>query len=373
MTHPTTESRLAGLVEAAASVAGQTGLRQVLDTTVSTAMELTGARYGALGVLGEHGQLVDFIHAGIPADIASRIGKLPEGRGVLGVITRAGKTIRLDDIERHPDSVGFPPHHPAMGAFLGVPVRVGDVVFGNLYLTEKKGGFDDNDEVLVESLAIIAGSAVATARLHERLRRVALVEDRERIARELHDSVIQEIFAVGLSLQVAASHVDSRPDEVRDRINEAVDQLDSSITTLRRYIFDIRRQELVRRDLADQIVELGEQLARPAGVEIRPAITGDTSRLPEEVAAAALGFAREAISNAVRHSGAPVVDITITVGESELLVEVRDAGDGFDPAQVSRGMGLDNLRARAADIGGTAEIVARPDRGTIVRAILPLP
>ncbi len=372
MAHPTTESLLAGLVEAAASVAGQTGLRQVLDTTVATAMELTGARYGALGVLGEHGELVDFIHAGVPADLAARIGRLPEGRGVLGVITRAAKTIRLDDIARHPDSVGFPAHHPPMAAFLGVPVRVGESVFGNLYLTEKEGGFGDEDEVLVESLAIIAGSAVATARLHERLRRVALVEDRERIARELHDSVIQEIFAVGLSLQVAAAQVDSRPSEVRQRIQEAIDQLDSSITTLRRYIFDIRRQELVRSDLADQIVELGLQLARPAGVEIRPSITGDTSGIPEEVAAAALGFAREAISNAVRHSEAPVIDVTITVGETELLVEVRDAGKGFEPAAVAGGMGLDNLRARAADIGGVAEIVSAPDRGSAVRAILPL-
>ncbi len=371
MTHPTTESLLAGLVEAAATVAGQTGLRQVLDTTVATAMELTGARYGAVGVLGEHGQLVDFIHAGIPADQAARIGRLPEGRGVLGVITRAGKTIRLDDISRHPDSVGFPDHHPPMRAFLGVPVRVGEHVFGNLYLADKAGGFAAADEVLVESLAVIAGSAVATARLHERLRRVALVEDRERIARELHDSVIQEIFAVGLSLQVAASHVDTKPDEVRERILEAVDQLDSSITALRRYIFDIRH-DAGPADLTARLMELAGQLARPAGVEIHPVITGDTSRLPSRIADAAYGFAQEAISNAVRHSGAPVVHVTVTVGRTELLVEVRDTGVGFDPGTAERGLGLDNLEARAADTGGIAEIVSAPGRGATVRAVLPL-
>ncbi len=371
MTAHSTESVLAGLVEAAASVAGQTGLRQVLETTVATARELTGATYGALGVLGEHGQVVDFIHAGIPAEQAFRIGRLPEGRGVLGVITRAGKTIRLDDISRHPDSVGFPDHHPPMHAFLGVPVRVGDRVFGNLYLTEKREGFTEADEVVVESLAIIAGSAVATARLHERLRRVALVEDRERIARELHDSVIQEIFAVGLSLQVAASHVENRPGEVRQRILEAVDQLDSSITALRRYIFDIRR-EATPADLTTRLLDLAGQLARPAGVDVHPIITGDTSRLSPRVADAAFGFAQEAISNAVRHSGAPVVHVTITVGTSELLVEVRDGGAGFDPATVIRGMGLDNLETRVAELGGHLEIVSAPERGAIVRALLPL-
>ncbi len=353
-------------------MAGQTGLRAVLETTVATAMELTGARYGALGVLGEHGALVDFIHAGIPADEADRVGRLPEGRGVLGVITRAAKTIRLEDIGQHPDSVGFPAHHPPMQTFLGVPVRVGTHVFGNLYLTEKPGGFVDDDDVVVESLAIIAGSAVATARLHERLRRVALVEDRERIARELHDSVIQELFAVGLSLQVAASQVGTRPDEVRDRILEAVDQLDSSITTLRRYIFDIRRREGPAYELEARLAELGEQLARPAGVEMRRVVTGDTSRIPTDVADAAYRFAQEAISNAIRHSGAPVVDVVVTVGTSELLVEVRDSGQGFDPKLVSRGMGLDNLRSRAEGAGGSAEIVSRQGRGTTVRAVLPL-
>jgi len=142
------------------------------------------------------------------------------GRGVLGTITRTGECILIDDIAEHPDSVGFPQHHPTMKSFLGVPVRAGDSVFGNLYLTDKPEPFTEVDKELVESLAVIAGSAVSTARLHERLRGLALVEDRERIARELHDSVIQEIFAVGLSLQVAASQAETKPGEVRSRIGE---------------------------------------------------------------------------------------------------------------------------------------------------------
>ncbi len=373
MPRTTAEIALASLVEAAASVAGQTGLRQVLETTVATAMDLTGARYGALGVLGDYGELIDFIHAGMPPDTVDRIGHLPEGRGVLGVITRSGKTIRLDDISRHPDSVGFPSGHPPMATFLGVPVRIANAVFGNLYLTEKPGGFDDDDELLMEALAVVAGSAVSTARLHERLRRVALAEDRERIARELHDGVIQDIFAVGLSLQLAATQVESDPQLVAERIHDAVEQLDASITTLRRYIFDIRRGADSRPDLAGRLRALAEQLAAPAGVEVRPIITGDASSLGRELTEAVVGFVREGVSNAVRHSGAPVVDVTVTVGSDELLVEVRDHGAGFDVDDVDRGLGLANLRARAADAGGIATITSTPGVGTVVRALLPLP
>ena len=365
-------SRLSGLVAAAASVAGQTGMVEVLRTTVDTAMELTGARYGALGVLGNHGELVDFIHAGIDAVTADRIGRLPEGRGVLGTIGRDARTIRVDQIDDHPDSVGYPDHHPPMTNFLGVPVRVGDSIFGNLYLAEKAGGFTDEDEALVESLATIAGSAVSTARLHERLRRVALLEDRERIARELHDSVIQELFAVGLSLQAATAHTEHRPDMVRSRILEAVGQLDQSITTLRQYIFDIRRRIWTSRDLMAELEELGAQLARPHGVDVRVSITGDAASLEDDLVDAAVQFAREGVSNAVRHSGAPAVDVIVTIGHHEMVVEVRDGGSGFDLAAVDKGMGLDNLRARAMKAGGVAEIVSRLGRGTVVRAILPI-
>ncbi|MFQ5948746.1 MAG: GAF domain-containing protein, partial [Acidimicrobiia bacterium] len=137
------DSRFAQLIKAAAAVAGQAGLGDVLRTTVHTATELTGARYGALGVLGEHGTLVDFFHVGVSAETVDAIGRLPEGRGVLGTITRTGKTVRIDDISQHPDSVGFPDHHPHMAEFLGVPVRVGESIFGNLYLADKHGGFTE--------------------------------------------------------------------------------------------------------------------------------------------------------------------------------------------------------------------------------------
>lgn len=367
-----TGSRLAQLMSAAASVAGQTGMVEVLRTTVETAMELTGARYGALGVIGEHGTLVDFVHVGVEPEVADRIGRLPQGRGLLGLITRIGKTIRIDDIATHADSSGFPDGHPTMTSFLGVPVAVGAQTFGNLYLTDKPGGFGEDDEALVESLAVIAGSAVATARLHERLRRLALVEERERIARELHDSVIQELFAVGLSLQAAANQTSSKPDLVRARILDSVDQLDESITTLRQYIFDIRRPIWPGRDLGTELRDLALQLSAPYRADVRVSITGRTEHLDDELVEDVVQLAREGVSNALRHSGAPAVDVLVIIGTSEMKVEVRDGGAGFDPATVERGMGLDNMIIRAEQAGGSAEVVSRVGRGTTVRAILPV-
>jgi len=165
-----TPERIAGLVEGAASVAGQVELSGLLRSTVEIARELTGARYAALGVIGEQGGLVDFIFDGM-GDEADEIDHYPSGSGVLGVITSAGKTVRMDNIADHPDAAGFPKRHPQMTSFLGVPVRLGDRIFGNLYLTDKEGGFTEEDEILVEFLAVTAGSAVSTLRLQERLRR----------------------------------------------------------------------------------------------------------------------------------------------------------------------------------------------------------
>jgi len=220
------QDRIRELIEAAAGVAGQVDLSAILRETVDTAMDLTGARYGALGVLGDHGTLLDFVHAGMPHDSIKTIGHPPRGAGVLGTLTREGKTLRLDDISEHADSVGFPEHHPQMKSFLGTPVRVGERVFGNLYLAEKKGGFTEQDAVLVELLAVTAGAAVATLRLQERLRRAALYEDRERIAHDLHDSIIQDLFAVGLGMQSLMGSLDGGAESTRERLDDFVDRRD---------------------------------------------------------------------------------------------------------------------------------------------------
>ncbi|MGV0849857.1 sensor histidine kinase [Mycolicibacterium phlei] len=180
--------RLNGLVDAMLVVTSGLELDQTLKTIVHTAIELVDARYGALGVRGHEHELVEFIYEGIDEEAARQIGHLPEGRGVLGVLIDDPKPIRLENISYHPASVGFPANHPPMRTFLGVPVRIRDAVFGNLYLTEKKDGqpFSEDDEVLVQALAAAAGIAIENARLYEQSRtRQSWIEATRDIATEL--------------------------------------------------------------------------------------------------------------------------------------------------------------------------------------------
>lgn len=360
--------RFTVLIQAAAAVAGQIELRSVLKTTVEMAVEATGAKYGALGVVGEHGTLVDFIYTGMdPAD-ADRIGHPPVGKGVLGALIDNPEPIRLRKITDHPSSSGFPDSHPPMGAFLGVPVRAGNLVFGNLYLTEKDGGFDEGDEDLVVALAAVAGGAVAAARLHDRLTRVALAEDRERIARDLHDSVIQDLFATGLSLQGLSMSTDDP--RAAKRLDDAIERIDNAISSLRSFIFDIRALGATIADPERTIRRLVERLVADRQVDVSVEI-GAVAGAPPEVLDDALGVIRESVSNAVRHAQASVLSVLVDTTDNGLTIVVRDNGCGFDPHTVKRGMGLDNLQARAASRSGSIKVESAQGVGTTVTAVFP--
>ncbi len=195
------------LLDAVLTVGSDLDLPAMLQRIVQAAVALVDARYGALGVLDEtRTRLAEFITVGIDDETHRAIGDLPEGHGILGLLIVDAKPLRLPDLREHPDSYGFPPNHPPMRSFLGVPILVRNEVFGNLYLTDKTSAevFTDVDEELVIGLAAAAGVAIENTRLHARVQELALVEDRERIARDLHDSIVQRLFATGLSLQVAA-------------------------------------------------------------------------------------------------------------------------------------------------------------------------
>lgn len=372
MSNGFTPDRVAGLVEGAASVAAEVDLTGLLRSTVIIAMDITGARYGALGVLGDHGGLVDFVHIGMGDEAARRIGHLPRGSGVLGTITRVGKTIRIEDITSHPDSVGFPDDHPPMASFLGVPVAVGDRVFGNLYLTEKEGGFTEDDEMLVEFLAVTAGSAINTLRMQERLRRALVVEDRERIARDLHDSIIQDLFAVGLGMQSLMGSVDGDPETVRVRLDDFVERLDTTISRLRRYIFDLRPPVWARPQLSTELRALVAELSEPYGVGVGVDVECPPDVPEPPVADHLVAVVKEAVSNALRHAGAENVSVNVACDGDRVIVHVSDDGCGFDPDADHSGFGLGNMARRAATAGGSCTIDSIPNKGTIVRAELPL-
>lgn len=359
--------RLSTLIGSAAAVVGEVDLGEVLRRLITEAMSATGARYAALGVIGEHGVLSDFLFEGIDPDLAAEIGHLPTGRGVLGTVIREKEPLILESISDHPDSYGFPPNHPPMTNFLGVPITAGDSTFGNLYLTDKKGGFTDEDLGVVEALSHIAGAAIQTARLQERLRLVAVVEDRQRIARDLHDSVIQDLFAVGLGLQGLTRRIDD-PDTAR-LVDDAVDRLDTSVNSLRRYIFELKDPTHPALGLDERLQDLVSRMgsAYPSAVRLSLDWLGPTNADDEIVM-----VVQEALSNSLRHAESDWVEITLTDDDENVVIQVIDNGIGFDASDVAGGMGIANMRSRVQRLGGVMTIDSAKGEGTRIEVRLPV-
>ena len=305
-----------------AEVAGPRSLRALLDAVlalgsdldapsmlrriVEAAVGLVDARYGALGVLDDTGtRLAQFITVGLDDDTRRLIGDLPQGHGILGLLIVDARPLRLADLREHPNSFGFPDNHPPMRSFLGVPIRVRDEVFGNLYLTDKTTAevFTDVDEELVVGLAAAAGVAIENARLHTRVQEFALVADRERIARDLHDTVIQRLFATGLSLQGTARLVGTDAAAAVARIDAAVDDLDLTVKHIRSAIFKLESTRASSGGLRDRVLALGREAAGALGFEPRCFFDGPVDcGVGGEVAAELLATLREALSNVARHA-----------------------------------------------------------------------
>ncbi len=354
-------------------------LDAVLLRLVELAAELTAAQYGALGVLGPDGRIEQFVTTGITPEQRTALGDPPTGHGILGLLTTDPRPVRIRDLSRHPLSYGFPPNHPAMRSFLGAPVTARGKVYGNLYLTNKAGGveFDEEDEEALVILAAQAGIAVENARLYEEaqarqrdLERLAVLEDRERIAKELHDGVIQALFAVGMGLQGAA--LMSGNAEISDRVELAVTELDRVIRDLRNYIFGLRPGILADRQLDNALRALAEEFQAKTGVVTVAQIDESVASELATVATDVVQLTREALSNVGRHSGATTCRVRLVRSDGGALLEVDDDGKGFDPASVRRGEGLTNLEERAAAVGGSTLIESSPEHGTTVRVALPL-
>ena len=511
------------LLEAVTAISSDLDLTSVLTRIVEAATALTGARYGALGVLGHDGELVEFVTTGIEEHARSLIGDLPRGRGILGVIIEDPSGLRLTDLSAHPSSVGFPPHHPPMRSFLGMPVRIRGIVFGNLYLTEKAGGgaFTDADERLVEELARTAGYVISNARsfaLSERRRQwleasaelaellhppvdldvvlpqivssarlvsraqavalwsslgpehdtvsvapdlaadddrvsallaearsgfepgdsapvvtttaggdgvsvvvvplrshlapvtalvavahpgsglldveerellagfadhmalsldrnqaladrqeLALISDRERIARDLHDIVIQRLFATGLHLQGIAAM--SPGSSTSERLDLSVADLDDTIKAIRGTIFELqdRRDDSLRASVRALVKEYVPVLGfTPVVRTSGPVDTAVSSALGAQL----LAVLREAVSNVARHALADAAEVDVVVAGDRVELRVADDGVGL-PGEVSES-GLRNARRRANDLGGTLEVSGIGGRGTVLVWRVPL-
>jgi signal transduction histidine kinase len=520
-----TQGRLRGLLRANALVAGELSLPVVLRQIVAAARDLVGARYAALGVLGRNGELEQFVHAGMDEEQAARIGHLPRGRGILGLLIREPVPIRLADLSGHPASAGFPPWHPPMTGFLGVPVRIGDEVFGNLYLTERSRGgeFTADDEQLAIALAAAAGAAIANARQFaesEQRRRwldasaeltplllsgkavqpyavitqlaataadadfgalaiphgtdqvivtsvagkfagammnhtaamadspagqairtgkpslitgehrdtvaaalgtgtgplivvplaageqvrgaltlgrvatrpeytvadldmaaafashaamgmelarartdqiaLAQAEDHDRIAGDLHDRVIQELFALGITLQSHAARADPATAE---QVNGYADTVDEIIKEIRTSIFGLHRPRTARAGLPAQLVEIIDEHTAQLGFSPSIGFDGPLDPGPDEdLVHDILAVTREALSNCARHARATAVTVSVALQDGLITLDITDNGRGLGAP--TRSSGLASMRHRARRNGGTFQLTTPANGGT---------
>ena len=371
--------RYALLIDAGLALASELDLEAVLERIVELAIEITDARYGALGVLGESTPRIErFITKGISDEDRAAIGHIPVGEGILGLLIRERRPMRIPDIGTDPRAHGFPPNHPPMHSFLGAPVIALGLVFGNIYLTEKQGAseFSEEDEAALVVLAIQAGVAIENARLYaekelaqRELARLELLEERERIAKELHDGVIQSLFAVGMGLQGTAAM--SPDEEIGRRLEGAVEEIDRAIRDLRNYIFGLRPGILADRQLGQALQELGREFSDRSGVLTVVDVDGPVAAELAGLAADLIQVVREALSNVGRHADATSVRVTLRRIDTGAELEIDDDGGGFD-VDSPTGMGLANLRDRVDAIGGELVLESIPGEGTTVRARLPL-
>jgi signal transduction histidine kinase len=368
------EAHLAALDEAVQGIAAVLDLDRVLQRIVDRVRGLAHADYAALGIVSDGGQIERFITSGIsPAD-RERIGHPPEGRGLLGLIIREGRALRIDDVATDPRRYGFPPNHPEMRSFLGVPVPSLGHTVGNLYLTRGTTGgpFGEADQELVERFALHAGIAIENARLHDRVQRLTIVEERERIGRDLHDQIIQRLYAISLALDDVPELMESDAELARERVDDAIESLTAAIQEIRTFVFGLRPVQLDERGLVAALEQLAGEMNRNLGLEVsiraEPGIEP-----PMELVAELLSVAREALTNVARHADARGAELDLSDDGSWFRLEVVDDGRGFDAAAAAPAghHGLNNMRQRAARLGGMLEVGSQQGRGT--RIILTLP
>jgi signal transduction histidine kinase len=364
--------KLKRLLAAVLMVSADIELPALLRHLVAEARSLVGARYGALGVLDEtRTALEQFLTVGLSDAEEERIGDRPTGRGVLGLLITEPHALRLSRLDHHPEHYKVPPGHPEMTSFLGVPVRVRDEVYGNLYLTDKDGGIDftDDDQALVEALAVAAGVAIEHNRLRDQERIRGVLEDRDRIARDLHDKVIQRVYAVGMGLQGAVRLNDL--ERMRDRVSMAVDELDDTIAELRGAIFELGQAAVIG-GLRQAVFRLAEDLTESLGSRPSVRFVGPVDNtVPQRIGDHALAVVREGLTNAAKYSKGTKFEVVVRV-DDHATVEVADNGCGIELPLSNPGLGLSNLRSRAKRLGGTFEVLPGTAGGTRLVWSVPL-
>ena len=372
---------LLALHQAGLDIAGELGLDAVLQKVVDQARELVGARYGALSLPAPGGGIEAFITSGITAEERARIGPPPIGHGLLAVVLQEGQRLRLPDLTRDPRSSGFPPHHPPMRSLLAVPIISGGRVLGNLYLAEKKDApeFGPDDEETLTRFATQAALAIENARLHRRVRDLAVTEERERIAREMHDSLAQVLGYVNTKAQAIAEFLRTHQvDRASVQLGQLSEAARSAYADVREGILGLRTSLGPERGLLDALREYleqwKEQSGLPAELTIRP--EGCTLRtLSPAAELQLLRIVQEALANVRKHAAASRVRVELIEADEGVQAIIEDDGRGFDPAHLGSAsfprFGLATMRERAEAVAGNLAIASAPGRGTRVVVRIP--
>jgi signal transduction histidine kinase len=369
--------------QAVLSVTRQMSVRDVLQVIVRSARSLVGARYAALGVPDEGDSFAEFVVDGISGAEWRAIGPLPRRHGMLGVLLNEGKPERLADIRKDPRFEGWPSAHPQMSHFLGVPVRDGDQVLGIIFAANKVSaaaaghGFTERDLQILSLFAAHAAIALTNARLYERSQELSVVQERSRLARDLHDAVTQKLFSIRAHARAAAVLVAREPvDSARVRAEiEVVGDLGAEAQAELRAVIDgLAPPDLEAAGLAESLRRYAVLAGRAHGIPVTftaaclPALSRDAE-------AALYRVAQEALHNALRHAGASGVRVALVKAQSKtgrrVVLEVSDDGHGFAPGSSSGGLGLASMRERAAAAGG-ALTVRSGQEGTVVRMTVPV-
>jgi signal transduction histidine kinase len=365
--------------QAVLSVNRQMSVRDVLQVIVRSARSLVGARYAALGVPDEGDSFAEFVVDGMSAEQWQAIGPLPRRHGMLAVLLNEGQPERLADIRADPRFEGWPAAHPDMSHFLGVPVRDGDRVLGIIFAANKipaaaaSRGFTGRDEEILSLFAAHAAIALTNARLYERSRELSVLQERSRLARDLHDAVTQKLFSIRAHARAAAVLAGRDPADLA-RVRSEIDVIGTlgaeAHAELRAVIDGLAPPDLEAAGLAGSMRSYVVLAGRAYGIPV--AFTAaDLPALGTPVEAALYRVGQEALHNALRHAGAGSVRVALSRTGRRVVLEVADDGHGFAPGMPSGGLGLASMRERAAAAGGALTVRSGP-AGTQVRMTVPI-
>jgi signal transduction histidine kinase len=351
------------------AIAAEHEVEPVLQRLVDSARELAGAKYAALGIPDGEGAFASFITSGMSDELIEAMGPLPRTHGMLGAMLEAAEPHLTDDITADPRFRGWwPSAHPQMRSFLGVPIVTRGEVLGAVYLTEKEDGsmFSSADQKLIELLAAHAAIAIENARLYQRSRELSIIEERNRLARELHDSVTQRLFGVALAAESASTLLERDPSKAAVELDRVSELARGAMEELRAVVFELRPGSLEAEGLATVLRKHVDVLRRVSGQQIELRVC-DVPRLAPGPATQVLRIAQEALGNAI--------SVKLAGDEAgRLFLKVADDGCGFDPAGPEvRGqrLGLTSMEERATELGGTLRVTSTRGEGTTVLLEIP--